>query len=109
MLTWYWRSADNGKPVNDLFASRTKIAGASGRVIATNQAATTEPLEPIHGAGGSAFRSVWWSWTAPSSGPAVVHTGGSSFDTVLGVYVGQSLEQLEKVAGDSSQGATSYG
>src|SRR5439155_20619937 len=32
-------------------------------------------------------RSVWYTWTAAASGPTTFDTRGSSFDTLLGVYI----------------------
>ncbi|HVL14462.1 MAG TPA: cadherin repeat domain-containing protein, partial [Gemmata sp.] len=43
-------------------------------------------------------KSVWWQWTAPESGSVEVNTIGSTFDTVLGVYTGGSVDQLSPVA-----------
>ncbi|MHC5540843.1 hypothetical protein ACYOEI_21690, partial [Singulisphaera rosea] len=43
-------------------------------------------------------RSVWWTWTAPASGPVTISTAGSSFDTTLGVYTGTTLSALTTIA-----------
>ena len=72
-------------------------------------------LELGPGAGREGGASVWWTWTAPASGRAVVTTRGSSFDTLLGVYTGTAVDlvfgsnsQLRAIAevyacGDSQQ------
>lgn len=36
--------------------------------------------------GSQPYHSLWWTWTAPSSGVFRVSTAGSDFDTLLGVY-----------------------
>ncbi|HYV30126.1 MAG TPA: hypothetical protein VEO53_03290, partial [Candidatus Binatia bacterium] len=56
-----------------------------------------EPGEPDH-AGNPGGRSVWWQWTAPRSGPVIIQTEGSSFDTLLAVYTGTTLSGLTLVA-----------
>ena len=55
-------------------------------------------------AGNSGGKSVWWTWTAPSSGSVQIDTIGSSFDTILGVYTGSSVSSLTTVASDDDSG-----
>src|SRR6185369_8679785 len=52
-------------------------------------------------------KSVWWTWTAPSSGLVSISLDGSSFDTTLGVYQGTSVASLVSVAQDDEGGAAS--
>jgi hypothetical protein len=84
-------------PANDHFANRAVITGSQANVSASNVGATREPAEPVH-ADALSFNSVWWSWTAPSSGGLTLTTEGSSIDTVLGVYTGNSISNLVFVA-----------
>jgi len=84
-------------PVNDDFSSAQKISGSSGSVTGSNVGATKEAGEPNH-AGNIGGASIWYSWTAPSSGSATISTEGSSFDTELGVYTGTSVSSLTEVA-----------
>ncbi len=91
-----------GIPANDNFASATVInLGSASSVAVTgyNTNATKESGEPNHAsnAGGS---SVWWRWTAPSSGRVTLDTRGSVYDTTLGVYTGSSVSALTLVASD---------
>ncbi len=84
-------------PVNDLFANATPIVGSSAQLLGRNVGAGREAGEPPHfffddGA------SVWWRWTAPASGSVTIDTFGSSFDTILVVYVGNTLGTLAIVA-----------
>ena len=90
-------------PANDNFANRTALTAATNSVTASNNSATNEPGEPRHARefGGS---SVWWSWTAPASGLVKVSTAGSSFDTLLGVYVGTNVASLIPVASNDDNG-----
>ena len=68
-----------------------------------NLGATRQAGEPliVTNAGGA---SVWYSWTAPFDGIATFNTTGSSFDTLLGVYVGTSVNSLTTVAQDNNSG-----
>jgi len=95
-------SATNN-PLNDYFALRTPITGASATVTGSNVGATAETGEPAHY--GTASKSVWWSWTAPTTGTAIINTDGSPFDTVLAIYTGTVLTSLTKIGSDDDSGA----
>ena len=86
-------------PLNDNFTDRIPLSGAPVHVTGSNVEATREFDEPYHAdnAGGS---SVWWSWTAPAAGGATVTTSGSDFDTVLAVYLGDTLPDLVPLEGN---------
>jgi subtilisin-like proprotein convertase family protein len=90
---------------NDNFADRTLLSGESLTLNASNAEATLEINEPSHG-GRTGGRSLWWSWTAPRDGVVVINTLGSSFDTTLGVYVGEDLGSLFEVAGNDDSGGS---
>src|SRR5438874_4802042 len=92
-------SAQAAAPDNDAFASAQQINGASGSITGTNAEATKETGEPSHG-GNPGGHSIWYSWTAPAAGTAVVDTLGSSFDTLLGVYTGTRVDALTTIAGN---------
>ena len=83
-------------PANDNFANATVITGDTGTASGTNVDATDEATEPPNSGGGT--RSVWWKWTAPSTGFFTVDTIGSDFDTVLEVFSGSTLETLTSLA-----------
>ena len=91
-------------PANDLFTDRTILNGETGALTAQNFNATPETGEPNH-AGVIGGRSVWWSWTAPSSGVAAINTHGSNFDTLLAVYSGTVLNGLSLVASNDNDGS----
>jgi len=86
------------RPPNDDFADAQVLAGDTGRAEGTNEGASSEPGEPELGPG-----SVWYRWTAPSSGPATFETCGSSFDTLLSVWTGSTLDELSLVAASDDQ------
>jgi PASTA domain len=86
----------NLAPPNDAFADAQELTGDSGSVTGTTVGATTEDAEPDHA--GDGWNSVWFAWTAPSSGSASFESCGSPFDTVLAVYAGSELSQLSTVA-----------
>ena len=95
------------RPANDNFASGTAVVGASWARSGSTTNATAELGEPSH-AGQAPGLSVWYTWTPSSSGLATVSTAGSSFDTVLAVYTGNSLGTLVSVASndDPASGGT---
>lgn len=89
---------------NDLFANRMVLTGPSVTTTGSNQNATKETGEPIHG-GNTGGRSVWWTWTAPASGTVTIDTAGSNFDTLLSVYTGSSVSTLTSVASNDDDWA----
>jgi hypothetical protein len=84
-------------PANDNFASAVAITGST--VTGNNLEATKQEQagEPNH-AGDPGGASVWYSWTAPSTGLFEVTTCGSQFDTLLAVYTGSAVNALTEVA-----------
>ncbi len=84
-------------PLNDDFANRQTITGASGSVFSTNVEATAETGEPRH-ADIAATASVWFRFTAPADGRLGLSTGGSAIDTTLAVYSGDSLTGVVEIA-----------
>lgn len=88
----------NDIPPNDYFTNSISLGMATSvTVTATNVLATREPGEPKI-TGNSGGHSLWWNWTAPSNGVVTIDTSGSTFDTLLGVYTGDSVSSLTQVA-----------
>jgi hypothetical protein len=85
------------QPVNDAFAQATALTNLPFTATASTVGATREPGEPYH-AGNSGGHSVWWRWQSPFTGRVIAHTSGSSFDTLLAVYRGSTVNQLALVA-----------
>jgi hypothetical protein len=95
-------SAWAAPPANDDFANAEPLTGMSDSASGTNVEATMESGEPSHGGQGGA--SIWYRWTAPRTGPFKLETCGSDFDTVVAVYTGTQVDDLELVAGDNDSG-----
>jgi hypothetical protein len=93
-------------PINDNIANATDLGSASDAFQnATNAGATLQGGEPTPLTGiSSSINSVWFKWTAPTSGPAVFSTCSTaiSFDGVIAIYdsAGTGFESLSKVASD---------
>ena len=83
--------------LHDFFATPRTITGLSNSTVTKTTFATAESGEPSH-AGFTPSHSVWFSYTAPSSGQIDINTAGSNFDTLLAVYSGSSLDALTVVA-----------
>ena len=90
-------------PPEDNFAGRRSLFDATGYAAGTNWFATREPNEPRH-AGKFGSNSVWYTWRAPATGIATFRTVGSTFDTLLAVYTGASVDGLTLVASDEDRG-----
>ena len=81
------------RPHNDDRADAEPITGESGTLVVSNELASLEPNEPEPAGEGGA--SVWYSWTAPSSGPVRFDSCSSAVnDTLLAVYEGDSSTPL---------------
>ena len=86
-------------PPNDDFAAAAPLAGATGHAVYDNDWATTEPGEPDTVAGERNTHSVWFRWTAPSTGSLrldtceAVQTVGWT-DVLLAVYTGTAVDGL---------------
>jgi hypothetical protein len=96
-------------PPNDNFANRITLTGTHlSNVTGSNVGATKEEGEPFHAdeVGG---KSIWWTWTAPSSGGLTLTTLGSSFDTILAVYTGTAVSNLTFVAGNDEDALNKFG
>jgi hypothetical protein len=90
-------------PANDRFSSAAALTGTNVTVTGTNMEATKEGGEPNH-AGNAGGSSVWWTWTAPNSGDVQITTDGSDFDTLLGVYTGPRVNNLNTAASSDDHG-----
>jgi len=91
---------------SDMFATCVALIGRAGSQTDNNSAATKEDGEPDH-AGNPGGHSLWYCWTAPTNRPVTFDTTGSTFDTVLAVYTGESLGSLTVITNrDDIAGAT---
>ena len=90
-------------PAGTNFAGRVALSGTSGLITADNRNGSFEPGEPLH-AGQPGGKAVWYSWIAPVTGVVTMQTSGSTFDTLLAVYTGNSLSNLVVVDSDEGHG-----
>ena len=104
-----WCLNPEGRPPNDDFSDRESLSGDSGVRVASNESATAENLDPDI-ADVDSEGTLWWSWIPSRSGYASIQTTFSNFDTVLGVYRGTELSDLDEVQSDDDSGPllTSY-
>lgn len=82
--------------LNDNFAEALPLTDLAGTVFAATGLATKEVGEPAH-AGNEGGHSVWYWFQAPASGTLRLSTAGSTFDTLLAVYAGESVTNLALV------------
>jgi subtilisin family serine protease len=89
-------------PSNDYFFGAQEISGNSATVNGTTLLATREPDEPDHYPDDPFFlfgeHSVWYSWTAPSSGPVEMDTCTANISSTIALYTGSDLSTLSRVA-----------
>ena len=83
------------QPANDLFENRISVG--LGTVTGTTVGATAEEGQPFLD-GSRNRRMVWWSHTAQQRGQLTIDTCGSAQDTILGVFTGDTLGSLTRVA-----------
>jgi|GEM_PF-1840783 len=88
-------------PPNDNFADHETISGPSGTASGSNMGATLEDGEPKYGNS----NTVWWTWTPTTSGPCAIDTFGSTFDTYLAVFTGNTVSSLSYVAANNNTGS----
>src|SRR3569833_590832 len=99
VLTMLGAGSALAQPANDNFANATTLTSSAlwGSITNDNTGATAEAGEPAHSSL-AATHSVWFKWVAPQDGEAVLDTMGSSFDSLLAVYTGNSIANLSQVA-----------
>ena len=98
-------------PPNDLFVNATKIPaqGTAGvPITSNNKFATTEVGEPMH-ANTPSVASLWWNYSSSVDANVLVDTAGSTFDTVIGVYTGNTVNKLTKIAAVDDVGSKKQG
>lgn len=92
-------------PVNDNFANAITLSGCSGNTTSNTFSATREAGEPNHSANNAGGKSIWYRWQAPNTGNVTITTAGSDYDTMLGVYTGNSVSStaLTRIADNDDQ------
>jgi hypothetical protein len=100
-------------PPNDEFEHSYPLSGQDVTIEGSTAGATRqEPEEPDHYTTNppdsnlwKGDHSVWYSWTAPNSGPTAIDTCTGQIDSILAVYTGSSLGGLTKVADNNNDPA----
>jgi subtilisin family serine protease len=96
-------------PPNDSFPPTAKVPDNGGVVFGDNTFGSSQFGEPVHASVSSVANSVWWNWAPTNSGPVLVDTAGSLFDTVVAVYTGSVLTNLTLVAATNDVGLITQG
>jgi len=95
LLSWWTPAA------NDDFAKAEVIVGQRGTTGGATDGATSQHGEPSI-AGHPPTATVWFRWTAPSTGATTIDTYGAGWATSVGVFRGDSLATLAHVASHAS-------
>lgn len=104
-FTLSWSTAVAGI-AGDAFEQAIVISGSDGVVDGSNLGAGSQPDEPETVEEEGANRTIWYRWTAPSSGRFRFDTcADASLDTMLAVYTGTNFVDLQRVA-SSDQGCS---
>lgn len=90
-------------PPNDLFANATDIANLPFFITGDNAEASSEKNEPNH-VGISSKKSVWYRISPTQRGLVRMSTAGSTFNTVMGMYLGNTVGNLAFVANNDNAG-----
>ena len=83
-------------PLNDNFANRISLASVTNVVVGfDNGLATTEPGDPATYDGSNlGGHSIWYSWTAPVTGPVTLVGSSATIFSLVDVFTGDSLTNL---------------
>ena len=92
-------------PANDSFANAQTISGANATTTGDNVTATRQSGESDHlpsNGSTSGEHSVWYNWTAPSSGKATFNVCTSDFNTALAAYTGNAVYSLSQITSSNN-------
>ena len=82
---------------NDFFRNSIVLTGGTAKSFTNTFGFTRETGEPNHLLTGDTG-SAWWRWVAPSTRRFTVTTLGTSIDSVLVIYSGDTITDLTQVA-----------
>jgi subtilisin family serine protease len=91
-------------PPNDNFTNATKVPAQGAVYFSNNRFATIEPAEPFHANVTTVAASLWWAWSSTNNTNVLIDTTGSAIDSVIAVYTGNSLSNLQQVAAANDSG-----
>jgi hypothetical protein len=92
-------------PYNDDFEAAQELPSFGSDAAASdwgNLGATKQPGEPVVG-GNPGGSSVWFTWTAPTSGTFQISACAATFPPLLGVFTGSKLTELTAIAAGSGE------
>lgn len=98
---------------NDHFANATEKTGSRWVTYGHHLETTVEPDEPRIDGGyfsepTNNFRSIWYRWTAPVSGEITLDTMGSESVNLIGVFVGNTVDNLTPITPIPRSGGNPY-
>ncbi|MGA2694019.1 MAG: PQQ-binding-like beta-propeller repeat protein, partial [Opitutaceae bacterium] len=96
--------AINTDPNYDSISSPRILSGPSLSVLDANPNASRQAGEPLI-LGNAGGHSLWYSWTAPSTGHVQVSAYSYDFDPDFAVYTGSSFSTLSLVTAAASTGS----
>lgn len=105
LATQFMRSVDyvlfkaDASCTNDNFLDAADFDSNVG-AFGCNIDATLEECDPMPLSWDDASATIWWRWTAKSKCKATFDTIGTKFNTLMGVYTGDSLSSLQTVVID---------
>lgn len=88
-------------PPNDAFVNALQLTTSNALLRGTNTTATAEPGEPAHSPIG-AQHSLWWKLTVGGHGFVTLRAEGSTFNHVIAVYTGATLQTLVQLGASAS-------
>ncbi|HEX9783014.1 MAG TPA: immunoglobulin domain-containing protein [Opitutaceae bacterium] len=83
-------------PANDRIVDRIPVSEFPVVVHGNNLGAAPDEGEDVL-AGYPADSSVWWTWTAQTSGPVILSTAGTEIETRFAVFNGSATANLHRV------------
>lgn len=96
---------------NDHFVNRFTL-DTPAHVTGANAGASNERGERIQNTQIGLVRwgdTLWWQWIAPTSGPVIIDTIGSDYDTYVAVYTGTAVNALTVVAENDNESEVGVG
>ena len=95
------------RPKNNNFEEAEKVDPSGGVFTTYSKFADLEEGEPKHAGVQRVGDTLWWEWSPDTSGPVVIDTAGSGYDTILAVYQGNDFESLVEIGSvDQVEGRT---
>lgn len=94
-------------PANDAFAGRANIAEVGQYFDANTQGATREPGEPSHNVT-THSRTLWYEWSAPSTGGFYLEVWTRDPTPVFAIYQGDTVSNLVAIPSETFFDSTAF-